>query len=400
MSRPALPPGERALRAGRALLTPETCARTVEAAVADLRHEVAGLSAPRRRARLRGASWRLLAVLAGAAVLDRARAARSVRWWVLAPPALAVVLGAWGLHAALGGGASGGALLRVQLVWLALGLAVGAGAATSRPVALRALGPVLGWAAAAALLWTGVAGTSLAGARRWLSLGGLVVHTAALVPPLVALGLGRLAALGRRREAAALLATCGLGAALTADPGAALTLGLVGVAAALSGRAAERRTPPRGRGERVWPRDMGAAVLLGAASVGAAVARAPSLPAVPHSEGALQVLLAWSAPLAAAATLALAATAAVPLLTRRWVSDPSGNPAGDSSAGVVAAAVVAQLAVAAGLGVAQVGGVPLVGYGGSVIVACLLGLGLLEALAPTAPPPAPAPAEASVPRLP
>ncbi|MBC2670745.1 FtsW/RodA/SpoVE family cell cycle protein [Novosphingobium piscinae] len=238
-------------------------------------------------------------------------------------------------------------------------LALNLGAWTLGVTLLCALGslPSRGWqrhgallvAMAAILLATGLIGSSVAGAARWLRLGGL-----ALQPSLVLLpGMLVASARGADRLAAAGLTTAALGLtalALAIQPDRAMAGVLV---AALGVLALRRPQPP-----------VAAALAVGLGGFAVTLLRADALPAVPFVDQVLSGAFAVH-PLAGLAVLIGAGLLVVPALVG-WARDPA-NRTSYAVFGVVWAGVIA----AAALGNYPT---PLVGYGGSAILGYALSL--------------------------
>jgi cell division protein FtsW (lipid II flippase) len=259
--------------------------------------------------------------------------------------AAAVGLGAAGLGF---GGAGTTIWVRNPAAWL-----VGLGAAAS----ILAAGRSQGLARAAILLTLiGFAATLVSpaqsGVHRWIDAGAVQINIAALLLPLtlVALATARLAAIP-------FLAAVGLiGLLLVIQPDASQATAFLLPAGFLLLRS---RMPPVTKGIGM----LGMAVL----AVGAWLRPDPLEP-VPEVEGILSYLADISLPLAAAAVLALAVTAVIPL--RR-------APAADEGLADAAKALALHFILVALMPAVGAFPVPLVGLGMSFPVGYLLGVALL-----------------------
>lgn len=343
------------MRWGRGMLEPETYERTLLAAEADLRHELANAPSDVERARIsRHARMTLLRVLVGALAHDRRVARRGLAWWLLAAPLLAVLVGMLALPA------GHGVPVVAQLVFVALGLLLGATMARTPRRVLAHEAPAGGWIALAVLALVPLVGTSVDGATRWLAIGPLQIHVATLVLPFVALALVELSARGRALHTAAMIVVAHAALALTSDAGATLTWSLVlAVATSLRWR---------------WALAAGA---LGIGAFALALARDPGLAPSPLAEGALGTLAGESAIALALGIAGLALAIGAPL-TRLGTADRRARALAFTAALVVAAPLAANAWLATP--------VPLVGYGGSAVIATYLALGALLSYARRAPP--------------
>lgn len=341
---------ERLLAWARSMLAPDTYERTMAAAYADLLHELATLDgAARARAERRG-RWMLMRVLWGAMCEDRRIHRRGVAWWRFGGPLLAVVAGFAALPGDLG--------IATQLAFLAPALVLGFWMAGTprRVIAREAVGAA--WIAVTVVGL--VAAVNIAaepsGDRlwRWITIGPLRIHAATCFLPFVALGLGALACRGATRHLLALGTAALASVAATADLAMTVVYGAVALASGFIGAGA--------RGLVVVPP-------IAVAIVVAALVD-PGLAAVPRSEGVIAGLAEHPLGLALA-LIALAAAIAAPLAmaTRdRWAR----------AVGVSAAlALVVPLALNPFVPTP----IPLLGYGGSAIVAAFLALGATLSLA-------------------
>lgn len=333
-------PGDLILGVAGRLLPPEQVDRVVVPAVADLRHEAdrAPAGATRRAVVRRGQAAAMRAL--GWALLRAVGRPAGITIWVAALLACgAVLLGAAAL----------GAWAPAQVIYLALG-AVAFAVLARRPGAGDSPWPArAAWAGVALLAITVLAGVAQAGARRWLPVLGLTVRTPWLVTLLVAWGVATLAAQRRTRSALLLL---GAGLALLAaapDPVAALALAAAAAAAPLAA--------PRGRA---------LAIALGLGATALALVRAPVLAPVPHAEGALHLVASLHPALAALGGTALVALC---VLALRGATDPTSRSLAVGLAAFLGAGLAASLG--------GLEAVPLIGYGGSCVVAVLTGLGLV-----------------------
>lgn len=326
-------------------LAADTFARTFAAAEADLQLELERADPPTRRRLARAARWQYLRILGGALAIDRREARRGLRWWLLFTPLLAVMTGLF----ALGDGLAPIA----QLAFAAAGLVAGYVMASTPRRILASEAPAAGWIAIAMLAALPLIGRDLHGSARWLAIGPLVIQVSTLVMPVLALALSALVTRGRLGHALALSASGQLALAATADLTGAVTLAVITLAIALT---STRRA--------LLPLSLTTLPLVGIAAL-----RDPLLAPVAHSEGALAELHPL---LMALALLALCLAIAAPLTT--WSRTTDAWPR------ALAAALALGVATPLACGLLFPAPVPLVGFGGSAIVACHLGLGALLAL--------------------
>ena len=233
---------------------------------------------------------------------------------------------------------NGGALL--------IGLLLGAGLLTLQRWGTHA--GVMNVAIAAALLITGLFGSSADGATRWVHVGGIVVQPSLILVPVLVLSF---ACRGDRLSAAA-VAVAALGLAL--QPDRAMAGALTGGLAAL---ALVRRQP------RIL-----AALAAAAAGLAATLLRPDQSRAAPYVDGILYTSSDVS-PVAGLMVLA----GAVLMLVPAFITRHSGQ---QQAATLAFGGVWLAILVAAALGNYPT---PLVGYGGSAILGYLIGAVLLPA---------------------
>jgi len=273
---------------------------------------------------------------------------------------MAVVVGAFGMSLS-----EGGRLRLAQLLFLFVGLGLGAWMACTPRRILLYEGPLAGWLAVVAVALAATLGSSLGGASRWLAIGPLMIQMSVLAAPFVLLGLTSLVARGRARHALALGLAAQAAFVATADAVASLTLG--GVAVIVCAVVAKR-----------WRLTM----MMGAIAVaGLAIAAIldPMLAPVAHSEGILGLFTAVSPALTVLGLVALLIAIAAPLLLLRRASL-------DAPTRGLALAVALSLAIPAAATTVVATVVPLLGYSGSTVVAAYLGIGALISLSRQAPP--------------
>lgn len=364
------------LRWGEAHLEPETYQRTLAAAAADLEHEVGALasqgtpeaSAAARRLAAR-ARWVYARVLLGAVALDRQAAARRVRWWVLLPACVAVLLGILGGQLVASEAGVEPPPLVGTLVFLGVGATLGALMASTPRRILEGEAPGAAWLAVVAVAVTGLVGVAAGGASRWVRLGPLQIQIATLAMPFIGLGLGALAARRRRGQALALLGAALAAMALTADLASALVVAALAVGIASHGEGARRDVPET--------------LALALVGVGLAGLADPILAPSLGSEGVLGLVVQSNFALGVLSFVALGLVAALPwglwAQARRW-RGPGSDPLALAPVVTLSASLLVPIAMAPW--VPSV--LPLLGYGGSALVASFLGLGAAMALSPRA----------------
>jgi hypothetical protein len=325
--------------------------RIVEPTIADLRHEhrarvTARDGAGAFRVRLSG-HLTLVWLLWLLHVRARARRLASSAPWLL----VAAVAASLVATPALSGVAR--SLAMSHVVHVATGVVVATLLATTAPRTLRRSALVSLALVALPLALVAGWGDEVEGARRWLRVGPLYLHVAALVAPAWAVAAAGLAASPRR-----LLLSCGAVLALlvvTRDLAAVLLYAAIAVAAS--------------HGRFRWVRP--ALAVVCAVAAWAAALRQPAVSAVPHVEGALGLVRAHAAPDAVIAMAALAV-----IVVGAWgiaLRLPTGFRARASRA------IAAHLLLAS-VGIFVGGTVPFVSYGGSGVVAGMAMLGLLASL--------------------
>ncbi|NUP13971.1 MAG: FtsW/RodA/SpoVE family cell cycle protein [Polyangiaceae bacterium] len=342
--------GRVALGVARVLLSDDDVRRIVEPAVADLRFECRTLSDRGRwglaRRRQAQGAWMLAGLVARLYVQLRARRARDVSWWLLVAAVAAVLIPLPALSAIEP------QLARAQMIYGAIGLFVAALTATASAAAIERSSTKVAAISLVALASVALVGVEHDGARRWLSIAGLTVHVASLVAPMWAVAV---AGLAKRRVALPAVACAGLALVVaTRDVATAALYALVAFAAAL--HANERATAAK----------VGAA---GVVAVGVAWSREPWLAPVPHVEGIFDVLALRGSMWPFAAAAALVALAVGAIVVTRSARDPFAA----RLATVACFSVVAQPLLA----LASSGPIPLVGYGGSTVIASFAMVGLI-----------------------
>jgi len=345
--------GEWLLAWGRKVLAPDTFERTLGAAEADVRHELAAATdATEARRMARGARWMFVRVLVAAMAQDRAEARRGMRWWLLASPLLAVVVGAFGVALT-----EGGRVPLAQLVFLVVALGLGFTMASTPRRILTLEAPAAGWLAVSAMAAVAVIGVSHGGATRWLAVGPLMIQMTTLALPFVVLGLVGLLERGRDRHALLLGIAAQAAVVATADLVASLTFAAVAVVvgAVVGGRL------------RAWL----PLAVVGSAGLALAAVLDPMLAPVAHSEGVLGLFAQVSPALTVLGVVALGAAIVAPLvlLARR--------PGVDAATRALALVLALSLALPALAATMVDTVVPLLGYSGSTVVAAYLGLGAL-----------------------
>lgn len=251
----------------------------------------------------------------------------------------------------------------LQAGWLLVGLAVAWVIATTPRRLLERAAVRLGCLSIAALIATAIFGAPMASAARWMTLGSVRVQTSLLVLPCIAVALATAFARGSGRLAFGLAVAAQL--ALIAQPDGATSV-LVAVAAI---------TAAIGAGTLRWRSIawMGAALAAGAV---VALVRDPHIPTVAHVEGVFS--LPGSALLKLAALAALLLVPAYPIA----VAFRARRSEGPVRAGALALAATSLASIA----IPAFGPypVPLVGYGGSGVMACMIGLAFVLAHEPEA----------------
>jgi cell division protein FtsW (lipid II flippase) len=224
---------------------------------------------------------------------------------------------------------------------------------------LERVAATLGWAAVAALAATVGFGESVGSASRWLALGPLQIQTSALVLPVIVVAISILFARGSMLLAFAMAGAAELSLIAQPDGSTALVLAVAATAVAF----AINRTGFT----KLW---VGGGTLTVAAI--SALPRDPDLPAALHTEGVMRI--AAGAPLGVIALILLALVPIYPIARAFRI------PAQDRTARGVAVGVGCSLAASFVLAISGSSPVPLVGYGGSSVVACMIALGFVLAL--------------------
>jgi len=218
--------GERFLAWARAWMDPEVVRDVLEPTVADVRHECRALaSEPARRAAIRRGYGTLARTAALAWLLGTQRRVHHAPWWVLLAPVAVILLGWHALAPLEVHKSSHHILFGLVGTGCAFTLAVAPIGLPQRRIAWLAL-PLL-----VVLVFVTLFGVSHDGARRWLVVGPLTVHVAALLTPLFAIVASNWRS-GTLRMV--FIASCSLALALQPNPAMGVLWGAIAVASTVA----------------------------------------------------------------------------------------------------------------------------------------------------------------------
>jgi|GEM_PF-2861310 len=350
-------PGTWIMRLAQLLLEASDVERFVAPAIADLQHEY---NAGRDR-KPWSAGWaptlRVLVMLVFLSGRARIRLTARTRWYALLPALMAVVCGISIVRTA---GVST-TVPKLQAAWLILGLVLAWLVATSSRRLLERTAVAIGLASVAALALTAWFGESVGSATRWMAIGPIRIQTSTLVLPVIVLAISTLFAKGSVVKALAMGGAAQLALIAQPDGASSLIVTVATVASALGARTVS------------VSRVLGIATALCIGSV-LALVRDPNLHSVPHVEGVFD--FAGAVPWKIAALVSLALVPLYPTVCAFRM--PRADVTARSTAVGIATVLIGSIAMPL-FGSYPV---PLVGYGGSSVVACMIGLSFVLALEP------------------
>lgn len=352
---PALP-GRHLLRWAHVLFEPQQVERFLSPGIADMQHEwqrslvnhdAAGCFRAKRAGYCQFACAVAWLVAAG-----HVAQLRRLQWMLFVPAMVAALMGIWGLQQAHAQRFS-----MLQIIWLAIALLASCAIGSVPARWFRALVVPLGIGSVVLLAWTAVAGQSYEGATRWLSAGPLTLRSSYLAAPWLVATVAACAGSGRRRLALAV--ALGAQALLIAMPDGEVAVPLAAACiAALAGAGVPKRMLAVSSATQV----LAAAVAL---------SRGPALPPVPHVHQLFGLLSQFGLPaVVAMGALLFLMGALVVMAVRARRRDQQAKALMFGSVVLIAGWLVLPVFVADAA-------VPLLGYGGSPVVAFFLAIGMV-----------------------